>query len=430
MKCIKEQLDNGMIIALAPMKNVKLVTIGFFIKAGSRNETDDNHGIAHFLEHMMFAGTKNRTMHDMYYQLDNMGSEYNAVTTTEHTYYYVNGNADHAKRMLDIVLDIYINPIFNPAKIKTEGKVIIEELRMREDSTYTKIYNDLHRKMFKGTTLGRNIIGTERSITHLKKPDFIEFRNMYYIPKNTVFVIVGNFDPDQILPLIRKTLNKLTNPDLFPNTHFDEKPLILKQMQTQDIPYVHITRDPSIYQAYCLMAFPIYDLYKSNEYEIDIITHLLSTGFSSKLLTTLRVNHGITYTLDAYPITHADAGLFAIKIIVHPDELARSIKLILRELKKLKTMEIDQKDFKKVTNIIKNESVFATSDPLDMFTYYGLNFLHNKDFHPNIKQNIETMQKTSKRRIMDLAEKIFVRNKINLFMYGNIKETDYEFMTL
>jgi len=424
-----------MIVALVPMKRAEIVTVGFFIKAGSRNENEHNNGIAHFLEHMMFGGTTKRPHEKLFQLLDGMGSEYNAVTTTEHTYYYVNGVASDLKKIVDVVLDIYINPVFNPTRIKKESKVIIEEMRLREDSPHTRLYYQMHEKVFADTSLCKRIIGTEESVLNLRQSDFIQFRKELYIPKNTVFVISGDFTPDQISPLLDRTFNTLNNParnsvDAFPQTFLDEKPRILKSMHSQKKPYVHIDRNDSVSQAYVLLFFPLYNLYKTNEQEINMISNILSSGFSSRLFTALRINNGMTYSIGSYPIVYNDAGLFVIEMAIHPDELKKGIKTTLKELKKLRTSEIDLDEYKKVGTIIKNESIFSSSQPVDWFTYYGLNFLYNRNFDPNLKGNSQISRKVNRKDITQVAQQIFDKKKINLFLFGNIPDEDFDFMKL
>lgn len=435
MKCIKKKLDNGMIVALVPMKHTQLVTAGFFIRAGSRNENDNNHGIAHFLEHMMFGGTEKRSQEKIFQMLDGMGTEYNAVTTTEHTYYYVNGVSSDTKKILDIVLDIYINPVFKPARIKKECKVIIEEMRLRSDTPHTKLYYQMHEKIFAGTSLSKQIIGTEESVSGLTQNDFVRFRKELYVPKNTVFVVCGDFIADQLFPLLDKALMPLCNPspnsaEAFPITFADEKPRILKSMHKQSKPFVQIERNTGLDQAYVLMAFPIYNLYKTNEQEINMLSNVLSSGFSSRLFTTLRTNNGMTYSSSTYPIVYNDAGLFIIEMTVHPNELVKCIRLTLKELKKMKTSEISLEEYKKVGTIIKNESIFSSSLPIDWFTYYGLNMLYNKNFNPNLKSNDSVTRKISRKDVTDIAQKIFDQKKINLFLFGNIPDEDFDFMKL
>lgn len=428
MKCIKYVLDNGMTIVLIPIKYTEIISIGFFIKVGAKEETKDNNGIAHFLEHMMFSETKKRSQSQMVEILDNLGAEYNAVTTMEHTYYYINGRAVNTKKILDIILDIYINPIIKQNKINTEAKVIIEELRMRSDIPSAKLYDKLHEKYFGDTNLGRSIIGTEQSILNLKQTDFIDFKNKYYTPENTVFVIAGNFNPKEIFPMVERVLSPLPNP--IKNVLIDDKNKIIKYMETQDSPYVFIKKDPSMLQAYVLLTFPLHNLFKTNELEINIISHLLSTGFSSRLMTKLRLHNGRTYSLSAGPLVYKNAGIFVIKMVIHPDELIAGIKNVLKELKKIKTNIMDLKEYKKVMNIIKFDSIFTSNQPIDWLVYFGLHFLYNDDFNPVLKNNENITRRINRKDILNISKKIFIRNKINLFMYGNIIEDNYDFMKL
>jgi len=311
MKFIRHVLDNGMVILMIPIKMTELVSVGFFIDAGAK---DDGHhlGLAHFLEHMMFSGTEKRSREQIFKSLDGIGSDYNAITTAENTYYYINGHCDDIKKILDIVLDIYLNPVFKPNRITKESKVIIEEMRIGKDNPYNKLSEKMHQTYFKGTQLGRTIIGTEESVSQIKQHDLINFREKYYTPQNTVFVISGNFNPKRIYPLMEPPLIKLTNPDM-PTNLKSQTEKIIHHMHAQNKPYIYTDKNLTFYQAYILLSFPLYNLHKTNEQEINIISHLLSSGFSSRLFTSLRINHGRTYSSSAYPLTYGDVGIFIIK---------------------------------------------------------------------------------------------------------------------
>ena len=205
MKLYKKTLDNGMTIALVPMTNVSTVTAGFFVKAGGRNETEETNGIAHFLEHMMFKGTKTRSSKDVLYQISMLGLSYNAYTTNEETVYFMSGDPADTKKILDLVLDIYINPVLATKDIEVEKKVIIEERRMRYDAPYAKIWRALYKKFFDGTSLERELIGSEDNILSFDRRNFIDFRKTYYQPSNCIFVVAGNFNHHQISNLVSMT---------------------------------------------------------------------------------------------------------------------------------------------------------------------------------------------------------------------------------
>lgn len=430
MKYIRKVLDNGMNILMIPMKDTQIVSMGFFVKAGSRNEDNSNSGVAHFLEHMMFKGTENRTAEQMFKELDNMGTVYNAATTTQYTYYYVYGNSDDTKKILDVMLDIYINPQFDSKEIKKERKVIIEEMRMRSDAPMQKLYSIMHKKFFNGTSLSRDIIGNLDTINNLKKRDFINFRESTYKPENTVFVISGNFSPQPIFSIVKKFLDPLENLPRSPVTYFTEKDKIIKNMHNQEEPYVYIKQNTLVQQVYVLLSFPLYDLYSYKYHEIDLLTQLLSAGSSSRLNQALREKHGITYTSTAYPIVYSDCGLFLIQMVMNPTELIKGLKILMKELNRIKNELISKEELQKIINVTKNDMLYSLVKPIDVLTYYGINALYNREFKPNIKKELENIKKIKRPQIKKIAEDIFIRDRINLFLYGNVNETNFDFLDL
>jgi predicted Zn-dependent peptidase len=138
----------------------------------------------------------------------------------------------------------------------------------------------------------------------------------------------------------------------------------------------------------------------------------------------------MTYSIGSYPIVYNDAGLFVIEMAIHPNELKNCIKATLKELKKIKTSEIGIEEYKKAATIIKNESIFSSNLPVDWFTYFGLNFLYNRNFNPNLKSNENITRKVTRKDITQIAQQIFDKKKINLFLFGNIPDDDFDFMKL
>ena len=443
MKFIKKILDNGITIILVPMKSTNIITTGFFIKIGSTNETDETSGIAHYLEHLMFRGTANRPENEIFRQLDMIGAEYNATTTMENTYYYLYGNSADTKKILDITLDIYVNPSLDTKAINKERKVIIEEMRMRSDMPYMKLYAAMHAKMFASTPLEREIIGTEENILGFKRQDFVKFRTENYRPDNTVFVVTGNFNPGIIYKMIHKALKSLKNPlDTESGTETESgaetsmdlpktnKEIIHANMAKQTKPFVYLKQNNLIKQAYVLIAFPLFSMYEKYYREIDLLSHILTSGLSSRLFMALRTKKGITYTSTSHPFIYTEAGVFMIKATMHPDEFIIGLKIILSELRKLKRNPVDKAELKKVKNIMTNETLFALTKPIDYLTYFGLNFLENREFKPDVEYGIAKLRKVKAIDIQKIAEEIFVRSKLNIYLYGNITETDFDFIKL
>lgn len=437
MKFTKKILDNGMTIVLVPMKSTRVITAGFFIRTGSRNEDDSTSGIAHFLEHLFFRGTINRPGDEIFKQLDMIGAEYNAVTTMENTYYYMYGNSDDTKKIIDIILDIYINPTLETKAINKERKVIIEEMRMKSDMPYSKLYTALHSKMFESTPIAREIIGTEENILSFKREDFIKFRTEMYTPDNTVFVVTGNFNSDIIYKMIEHALKSIENPvdkqnrdELKHISLKKNKEIIHNNMSSQTKPYVYLKKNLHVNQVYLMIAFPLFNLYDKYSKPIDMLSNILTSGLSSRLYNALRTKKGITYTSSSHPFIYTEGGAFIIKATMHPNEFIIGLKIILAELRKLKKDPIPQDELKKVKNIMTNATLFSLIKPIDYLTYFGLNFLENRNFKPDIEGGLDRLKKITAINIQEIATEIFVKSKINIFVYGNIMEQNFDFITL
>ena len=171
-------------------------------------------------------------------------------------------------------------------------------------------------------------------------------------------------------------------------------------------------------------------MYEKYSKEIDLISHILTSGLSSRLFSALREKKGITYTSSSYPFTYSDGGVFIIKATMHPDGLIAGLKIILAELRKLKQMSINKDELKKVKNITTNEILFSLTRPIDYLTYFGLNFLEDPEFEPDIEASIAKIRKVKADAIQKIAKEIFVKSKLNIFLYGNITETNFNFVKL
>ena len=171
------------------------------------------------------------------------------------------------------------------------------------------------------------------------------------------------------------------------------------------------------------LVFPLYDLYTYKFREIDLLTVLLSSGFSSRLGKSLREENGITYASNAYPVPYIDTGLYMIQMALNPDKLIDGIKITMAVLKNIKSIVANKNEMKKIVNVTKNNTIYSLTDPLDMLIYLGLNFLTDRNFNPNINTEFSQIEKVSNKDIVTVAKEIFVRDKINLFIYGNIDST-------
>lgn len=427
MKIYKKTLKNKLRLILIPQScGTKLVSVGFFIGVGSRNEFPNyKNGISHYLEHIVFSETRKRGSQQLFQELDTFGFNYNAVTTTEYTEFYISGNSHYIDNMLDIIVDLYIG--FNPSveKIDQERNVILAEMKTRSDNIFFNIINDVHETYFESTSLGQRIIGTPASVKSITKKDLEIYHKIFYQPRNTLFVIVGDFDPSIVYPKIKNSLDNLTNVYDKPiDTYSAEKKIIIDRMINQSELVLTTNTIQNIEQTYIYITFPIYDWYNYKNQEIDILSMILSGGISSRLVKYIREDLGLSYNITSYPVTYRDVGFFTIQAVFDPTDVIIGFDSLINQLQLIKHSKINDNEITKAINLIVNETQDKLIKPLDIMEYIGPKFMFNPDNDFDLEKTFHKLKSVTESDIHDLAQKIFSRDKINIFIHS-AKPIDY-----
>ena len=427
-KLIKKTLPNCMDILLIPMKNTDIVSVGIFVKTGSRYETSENNGIAHFLEHMMFKGTKKRPSNEISKQLDNVGAIYNAATSYETTYYFVYGHKENAGLFVDVMVDLYSNPQFLESDIKTERNVVLEEFNMYYDEPSEIIFDMVHDTMFSNSSLKFPILGSEDNIKNFNRDDLVKFRKKFYSPSRTVMAISGDFNEKEIYSKIVKLFNVPTS--FTKNRTLNvQGTLNIKKIKDQCKPFIYIKENYDIAQTHVMIAFRTHSMYDVNSDTLGLIEDLLSSGSSSRLYDLLRNKLGITYFNSSDNVTYINEGVFLIHIGVDNKKVLVAINAIIRLLEQLKTFGITQDEYKKIKKLKTNSFLMSLQDPRDFMKYYGINELFNKLDIPlnkprnyNIQTRIDKINNITKERIEETIRGIFIKQNLNVFIYGHLKD--------
>jgi predicted Zn-dependent peptidase len=416
-----EILNSGMPTILVPLKKTNIVSVGIFIKAGSINETYDNNGIAHFLEHMMFKGTKKRPGNKIAEQLDKIGAHYNAGTSNEYTYYYIYGISSDINIILEILIDLYCNPLLKQHDIDVERQVILEEMDMARDDQNHMLMQTIHNKLFTHSPLGMSVIGEPDKIISYKRNVFVDFRSKHYTPHNSVLVICGNFNKNMILKKVNREFKKSSfEYQIVPHSNIQ-----ISMRITQREPYMYMKNIHNINQTLVAWAFRSVSMFHDDTIALDMISDILSSGMSSRLFNTLRNKHGVTYFNRSFHLGYSTEGLFIIMLGVNNKRVFDSIQLVLEELYKLKKKGITKAELDKVKKIKTTSTEVSLQDPKDYLYYYGMNAI----FGSNYKKTSEKIDPVSKiysyikhvtvRDIHEVINKTFLSNNVNIFVRGD-----------
>jgi len=415
---------------LIPLSNSNTITVGIFIKAGSRQEIN-NYGIAHFLEHMTFKGTNNISSTELMIKLDSIGAIYNAMTGHEFTLYYISGNPADMELLLNIIIDLYIDPIYPLEDIEKEKNVVLEELRMNDDNNKRQLLNKLYDTMFSKTdselkTLYRPIIGYINTITKFNRDDIIAYRENNYIGSNCLLCICGNFNRRDVVPIIEKKfkttlLKKKIKINLFEsNIKSDFEINSICNIRPDIIKYTHIEKD--INQTIINFIFNTYDTYNENNTALDLICDILSNGFSSRLFNLLRNKMGVSYYNSSSTTNFKDIGQIIISVGVDHISVLDTIKGIINEFKDIKLNGISEIELSKAKKQNETGLLFQFKDPFEYLMHYGMNFLIKKPLL-NIPTLSNLINNVTLIQINTLFKKIFIKDNLIIGTIGKVSPT-------
>lgn len=418
---IKGEVSNGMKVLMIKTNTQNLISVGMFVKAGSRYETPENNGIAHFLEHMTFKGTKKRNAKKLNQDLDAVGAQYNASTSYEYTHYDIHGLSRDLNLFLDVIVDIYYNPIFKESDIKTERRVVIEELKMYQDKHDRVLEEILNQKLYSNTSLEMPIIGTIDNIKKFTKNDLQDFRNKFYSHNNSLLVICGDIDLKKIGKQVEKTFTKYSK-------NFKSPRCVQQQfvITPQKRPYLYIRKmndSCSLNQTLVTIAFRTFGNNHPFSVITDLVADIFSNGSSSRLFTLLRNKLGVTYFSNAYNEQYKDFGSFIISLGVDPGRVNEVIKAVLDEITKLKKKLISNKEMNKIQNIRETDISLRLQNPSDYLYYYGFEELFSNNDDPfSIYHHIGQINEVSPVDIRNVCNEIFTPSRLNIFVYGNFNK--------
>jgi len=412
MKYNKTVLENGLRIITVPMKDNPTVTVLVLVEAGSKYETKDKNGISHFLEHMCFKGTTNRPSNaDISTELDNLGSHYNAFTGQEYTGYYAKAEHSHVDKLLDVVSDMYLHPLFPENEIEKEKGVIIEEINMYEDLPQYKVQNLIMKLVYGDQPAGWDIAGPKENIKQMGRADFIAYRNKFYKAPSTTVVVSGNFNEEKVIKDISQIFSAMPKA---------EKGTKEKVKEEQTKPEVILFKKETD-QTHIVLAVRTFGVFDKREKTMKVLDGVLDAGMSSRLFKKLRDEMGVCYYVRAGHDSFTDHGLYMISAGVDNKRVKEVIAVILDELNKLKTELVSPEELQKVKQNLAGTMYLSleSSDSLAKF-YGGQEILNERVKNPEeIKIKIESV---TAEEVRDLAKEIFVDKGLNLAIVGRFED--------
>jgi predicted Zn-dependent peptidase len=409
---IKTTLKNGLRVVMIPRPNSLATTVLVLVEAGSKYETKDINGLSHFLEHMCFKGTTKRPRAiDIAGELDSIGSEYNAFTSQEWTGYFAKAQAKHAGKILDVVSDLYLNPVFDEKEIEKEKGVVIEELNMYEDTPQRKVADLFLELLYGDQPAGWDVGGKKEIIRQLNREDFIKYRGQHYVAEATLVVVAGKFDEKMVLKEIDKH---------FANISTGDKTGKVKTVESQAKPEVMVRHKASD-QTHLIIGCRAFSAFDPRKYALDILADALGGGMSSRLFQKVREELGAAYYIRAGSDLFTDHGYLAVSAGVEHSKLEIVIKAILGELKRVADGDFSEPDLAHGKDHITGKLMLGleTSDEIAMF-YGGQEILERE--LKNAGEISAKINAVTRQDVIDIAKDIFRNEKLNMALIGPYKD--------
>lgn len=409
----KELLVNGMRIVTEEIPYVNSVSLGIWVKVGSRYESIENNGISHFIEHMLFKGTKTRSAKDIANSIDKIGGQLNAFTSKECTCFYAKVLDTHFDIALDVLADMFFNSTFSGVEIDKERGVVMEEISMYEDSPEDLVHDLFSQAVWSGNSLGMSILGTEESLENIDREKIVAYFNENYIPKNIVISVVGNFKHADVVNKIRKYFDNATHRDsgisqiVIPS--FEPK-YTLKSKETE--------------QAHLCLGFNGLDINNKAFYPMLVLNNVFGGAMSSRLFQKIREDRGLAYSVFSYPSSFEDCGLFSIYAGSKPDNLKSVAELIMEEIKEMKKAGITDEELYDSKEQLKGSYILGLESTSGRMISIGKSeLLLDKIYSP--QEILEKIDEVDMDSIKDIIEYLFDVDNMGAAVIGSMeKSTD------
>ena len=412
---IKKVMPNGLRYIFIPQPQSMATTALILVSTGSEYETKEINGISHFLEHLSFKGTTNRPKADMIAsELDSLGAEYNAFTGNEITGYYAKAANKNFEKILDVVTDLYLNPIIDAAEMDKERGVIIEEINMYEDLPKEKAQENFSALLYGDQPAGWSVAGRKEVIRSLTRDDVISYRSKHYVAGKTTVVISGgiDFDPEE---MVLKHFADMTVAEVI------KKP---KTIESQKDPQINLFNKKTD-QTHLVIGVRAFDLFDDRRYALAVLSDILGGSMSSRLFKKVREEMGAAYYVRSTADLGSDVGTLTVSTGIDGTRMVKITEAILEEFKKLRDVPVSEEELNKSKDHLSGRLVLQLETSDEVAAFYGTEEAMSGTIRTP-EEILEGIKNVTAKDIMAVAKDIIKNDSLNLAAVGPFKDGDKE----
>ena len=412
------RLENGLTILTDKMTDARSVTLGFFFRRGARHEPSQLSGISHFIEHAVFKGTTSRNSLEIAIETDRLGGNLDAFTMHEETGFAIKVVDKYLPKAFDLLADMLINPLFDERELEREQKVIIEEIKMTEDSPEDFLGEIFNRQLFPNHPLGVSIAGTPRTVKTFNHETTRRFHAENFDTNNLIIAAAGNVKHRQIVDLAEKFFVQDSKTNSRKPTAKNQKPETKDRKPTVASPII-IKKNKSLEQAHLIIAAPFVDARSERRYAADVLANALGGGTSSRLWQKVREEKGLAYAVGASAAMYLDCGVFSIYAGTSPTQTGEVLDISIRELREIVKNGISAEELE-----LQKEQTIASillgleDSSVRAGTLARLEMVHGRQI--SLKETLEKIEAVSVEEVREIAKEFFQTEKISFGALGNL----------
>ena len=446
MKYNTYTLDNGLRIIHLPSDS-KVVYCGYQINAGTRDEEPGEEGLAHFCEHVTFKGTERRKAWHILNCLESVGGDLNAYTNKEGTVYYAAILKEHIARAVDLLSDIVFHSTYPQQEIDKEVEVICDEIESYNDSPAELIYDEFENILFKGNSLGHNILGTAEQVRQFTTEDALRFTRKLYRPDNAVFFAYGDIDFKKLVTLLKRSVgSELYRPDnavFFAYGDIDFKKLVtllkrsvgseelrvkneefnsreeerMKGEESNSPKGQTIVMEKHTHQAHVMIGTQAYDVHDDRRMPLYLLNNILGgPGMNAKLNLALREHNGLVYTVESTMVAYGDTGTWSIYFGCDEHDVKRCLRLVRKELDKFMEKPLSDAQLRAAKKQIKGQIGVACDNRENFALDFGKSFLHY-GWEKNVDRLYEQVDAITAQQMQAVAQELFDEHRLTTLIF-------------
>ncbi|MGB0035445.1 MAG: pitrilysin family protein [Candidatus Acidiferrales bacterium] len=404
----KEVLSNGLVVITEPMEHVHSVSVGIWLRTGSRREPAELNGISHFIEHMVFKGTARRTAEDIAREVDSVGGMLDAFTAKEMVCFNTRVLDEHLPKAFDVVADMVLEPKFAQEDIDREKSVILEEIGMTQDNPEDLVHELFTQNFWHAHSLAKPILGTPETVSAFTRESLQDWFRQRYAPNNMVITAAGHLTHAQLVDLVAERFAKLAPAE---NALPDAKPAAS--------PHITLRAKHELEQVHICIGVPALPMTDRRRFAVSVLNNVLGGGMSSRLFQNIRERQGLAYAIFSELNSYRDTGLLSVYAGTSLETAAQLVHSVLQEFRRLKDEPLGEEELRRAKDHLKGATLLAlegTGQRMNSLARYHMYF--NRHFTP--KELIAMLEEVTPADVQQISREFFQQDALAASVVGNL----------